>query len=174
MRLIPILLLLAGCASASSPSPAPVAAAAETVVVLVRHAEKAEVEGADPPLSPAGEARARALAEYLADAGVDAVFATQFERTRATAQPLAERLGLAVTVRDAGRGYPEALAREIRERHRGQTVVVVGHSNTTPAVVRALGGVAPDIPESDYDNLFILHLAPDGTARTVRATYGAE
>src|SRR5688572_14495686 len=104
-RLFRYALLAAGlvaCAPASSPGPARMAgpavaeAAAQdsTVVVLVRHAEKAPVEGNDPPLSEAGEARARALAETLAGMRFDAVIATERQRTQATARPLAQAQGL--------------------------------------------------------------------------------
>ncbi|HEX2190341.1 MAG TPA: histidine phosphatase family protein, partial [Longimicrobiaceae bacterium] len=92
-----LVLLLALCALA--PALAGRAAAQEpTVVVLVRHAEKAAAGGQDPELSEAGTARAGALAAALAEAGVDAVVTTQLRRTRLTAQPLMRELGLAPEV----------------------------------------------------------------------------
>lgn len=166
-----LLLLVALCT-------APTAAAQSappTTVILVRHAEKAPVEGRDPPLDEAGLARARALADVLADAGVEVIFSTDYARTRDTARPLAERLGLAVQVRGAtgGEQYVAEQAREIRERHAGRTVVVVGHSNTTPMLVRALGGaeVGP-IPDSEYDHLYVVTIPAEGPVRTLRARYG--
>src|SRR4051812_18913247 len=105
------LLLLASCTGAHSAgtraeSPAP---SASSIVLLVRHAEKA-AEGEDPPLTPAGQQRAVALAGVAADAGVDVIYTTQLRRTRETAQPLADRLGVPITVREIPSGGARAHA----------------------------------------------------------------
>jgi broad specificity phosphatase PhoE len=152
-----------------------------TIVVLVRHAEKAAQPADDPGLTPEGAARAEALIGTVGS--VDAIFTTQFARTRATAEPLARARGVSVSVvaypvnpmagSGGATGYAKALAERIRRDHRGQTVVVVGHSNTVPAIVEALGATpAGEIPDSEYDNLFIVVLPAEGTARLVRAKYG--
>ena len=75
-----------------------------TELVLVRHGASADaipgepfplVDGhGDPPLSPAGEQQAQALAERLAAERLDALFVTGLTRTVQTAAPLAERAGL--------------------------------------------------------------------------------
>lgn len=164
-----LLLALCGCA-------APVRAAAQepTVVVLVRHAEKAASGGQDPELSEAGTARAGALAAALADAGVDAVVTTQLRRTQLTAQPLMRELGLAhEVVATGGADHPGAVADAVR-RHAGQTVLVVGHSNTVPAIVTALG--APPMGElcdHEYSMLFVVVLRPGEAPTLVRSRYGA-
>jgi broad specificity phosphatase PhoE len=151
----------AGAARANAP------AAAATVVLLMRHAEKAAEPAADPPLTEAGTARAQRLAEAAREAGVRAVYSTQYRRTLDTARPLAAAVGVPVaerpiTAANAG-GYALELAREIRARHAGQTVAVVGHSNTIPAVVAALtGGAAPTITDDQYGDLFVVVL--DGAA----------
>jgi broad specificity phosphatase PhoE len=151
-------------------------AAAGTVVLLVRHAEKADPTAQDPPLSAVGEARARALAQALADAGVTAVITTQRRRTSDTARPLADALGLAIEEVPRGGTGPEhakATARAV-ERHRGGVVLVVGHSDTVPAIIAALGGPRmPDICDSAYGNLFVVLLDGHGAARLIRSTYGA-
>src|SRR3954463_6196955 len=67
---------------------------ATTTVILVRHAEKAAEPAADPPLTSAGEARARALLEAVRDAGVTAIITTDLLRTKATAQPAAAVFGI--------------------------------------------------------------------------------
>lgn len=171
--LFPLLLpALGGCLPALAGP-----AAAPTTVLVVRHAERASATDRDSPLSAAGEARARALAETLADAGVSAILATEYQRTRNTARPLAERLGIPVRV-EAAAGSAEAsaaaLARRIRTEHAGETVLVVGHSNTVPLIVAALGGgeVGP-LGEDEYDRLFVVLLPAAGPPRTVRARYGA-
>ncbi|HEX2190317.1 MAG TPA: phosphoglycerate mutase family protein, partial [Longimicrobiaceae bacterium] len=152
------------------------AAQEPTVVVLVRHAEKAAAGGQDPELSPEGAARAAALAEALADAGVDAVVTTQLRRTRLTAEPLARALGLtpeAVPTTGGGEAHVRAVADAVR-RHSGKTVLVVGHSNTVPAIVGALGGPALDeLCEHEYGNLFVMVLRPGGEPSLLRTRFGA-
>lgn len=142
-----------------------------TVVYLVRHAEKAERPTEDPPLSAAGEARARALAHVLQDAEITRVHSTDTERTRSTAEPTASALGLGVELYDGEdlEGIAETL-RSSPGRH-----LVVGHSDTTPRLVTLLGGEpGPPIVEAwEYDRLYVLTLAPDGRATTVLLRFGA-
>jgi broad specificity phosphatase PhoE len=170
-------LLLLG-AAAPTRAQAPVhdahAAAAPTTVILVRHAEK-ESDDRDTPLSAAGHQRAADLADALADAGITAVYATQYQRTQSTVRPLAERLGLPVTIRtvDGGEAFAEAMAREILARHRGETVLVAAHSGSTPLVVRALGGAEVDpITEPEFHHIFVVTIPGKGPVRTLRLRYG--
>lgn len=168
----------AACAVPVGPAVASPAAtrAAATTVIVVRHAEKAVVEGDDPPLSAAGEARAAALCGALRGAGVQAVVVTQLQRTRLTAAPLIAALGLEPEVVPVARDVA-AHARAVAERvlaHRGQTVLVVGHSNTVPAIVEALGGGAVGaIDDSVYDDLFVVVRPAEGAAHVVHARYGS-
>lgn len=133
-----------------------------TTVFVVRHAEKMSPTARDPDLSPAGHDRARRLGEMLAAVPITGAYASQFKRTQQTLAPLAEaRDGVDVKVIDAR--DPNGLAETIRVDHRGGNVAVAGHSNTVPAVLRALGVEdAPNIADSEYDNLFIVTLTADG------------
>ncbi len=156
------------------------AGAQPTVVIVVRHAEKAAAPANDPPLTAAGEARARALAAALADANVQAVLSTPTLRTTATAAPTAAARGLTTEIIPVAGGTPvhaAAVAAAIRQYHRGQTVLVVEHSNTVAAIVRALGGPSvPDLCDGQYASLFTLVFGdgPDaGAPRLVRSSYGA-
>ena len=133
---------------------------AQTTVFVVRHAERADqVAGAtaatDPDLSAAGRARAESLAAWLTDAGVTAIFVTPYKRSQQTADPLAKARGLtpvAVGPRDL-----DALAQKVRAA--GGNVLVVGHSNTVPNLLKALGiETAIEIAETEYDNLFVVTL----------------
>ena len=156
---------------------APAAAqSSATVVILVRHAEKAAAPAADPPLTEAGVARARALATALADANVQAVITTELIRTRETARPLADALGLPLETVHTGTGgvHARAVADAVRA-HAGQTVLVVGHSNTIPSIIAALGGPRfSDICDTQYSNLFVLIVRPgDKKADLVVSSYGA-
>jgi phosphohistidine phosphatase SixA len=145
-----------------------------TTVVLVRHGEKATTPANDPGLTDAGVARAQALVKVLAGAKIGAVIATQFTRTRDTAQPTAEAAHLAIETIATGPKdvHAKAVADAVR-RHMGQTVLVVGHSNTLTSIIAALGGpTLRDLCDSEYSDLFTLVL-DKGSARLVRASYGA-
>jgi broad specificity phosphatase PhoE len=166
-RFVPLLALLSTSTPALAQSNTSDGQA--TVVYLVRHAERADDGTDDPPISDAGTARANLLARMLADAGVDRVHATAYRRTRATAAPLAERLELGVEAYDPR--DLSGLATHIRNE--GGRHLVVGHSNTTPAAVAALGGEpGTPIAESEHDRLYVVTLTPSG-AVTVLLRFGA-
>jgi phosphohistidine phosphatase SixA len=137
------------------------AAAAQTVFV-VRHAERADAAGggevmmkADPALSEAGRARAESLAATLKDAGVTAIFVTEYRRTRDTAAPLARLLGIEPQTLPAN----DTTALVERLKSATGTVLVVGHSNTVPDIVKGLGVTTPvTVGEAEYDNLFVVNL----------------
>jgi broad specificity phosphatase PhoE len=162
-------LLAAGPSSGGAQAPAP----ATTTVILVRHAEKASTPAADPPLTSAGEARARALLAAVREAGVSAIITTQFARTKSTAAPTAVALDITPEVVPATSGtHVQDVAAAIR-RHAGQTVLVVGHSNTVPAIIAALGAPEPPpICDEAYDNLYIVTIPPRGPPGLIEAKYG--
>jgi phosphohistidine phosphatase SixA len=140
---------------------------AQTVVALARHAEKVD-ESRDAALSEKGRERARALAALLKDAGIDAVYSTDYARTRDTAKPLSELLSKPVEIYDGD--ALDALAAKLRSA--GRRALVVGHSDTTPELVRALGGrEGSAIDPDEYDRLYLLVLLPDGTAATTVLRY---
>jgi len=145
-----------------------------TTVILVRHAEKDSV-GDDPVLTEGGIERARSLAHVLGETNVSAIYATPYNRTRQTAEPLADRLGVDVFELDASAEYVQAMVDLIRSEHVGETVVVVSHSNTVPAIIAALGaGPAPSIDEDEYDDLFVVTVDDEGEAGLLALRYGAE
>lgn len=146
-----------------------------TVVLLVRHAEKAAQPAQDPPLSEAGEARARALVTVARDAGVTAIITTQYLRTRATAEPTASLLKVTPEIVNAGPMPQHAKAvADAARKHAGGTVLVVGHSNTIPAIVGALGAPQPrELCDSEYDQLFVVVLGDAGPPRLIRSRFGA-
>ena len=139
------------------------------VVYAVRHAEKADDGTDDPPLALAGQIRVRILQDLLADAGVTHVHTTDWRRTRDTAGPIAESAGLETVVYDPG--ALDSLAQVIQAtpgRH-----LVVGHSNTTPALVSALGGdPSGPIHEMEYDRLYVVAILPGASAGVVLLRFG--
>lgn len=141
-------------------------ATARPTIFIVRHAEKAATGGNDPDLSSAGRQRAQRLATVLKDARISAIFVTELRRTRQTAAPLAQRLGLNPQVVPSNNS-PLLIA---RLRAGSGNILVVGHSNTIPDVIRGFGVMTPiQIGENDFDNLFLL--VRDPTSRLIRLHY---
>lgn len=139
--------------------------AAPTIIYVTRHGEKAE--GKDPDLNAQGQARARTLARILGKTGITAVYSSTTKRTRQTAQPLAAQLGVEVQSYDPAR--PGAMIDKVKAGP-GPTLVV-GHSNTVPALVKLLGGATvAAIGDDEYDRLYQLIVADDGSVTTVLLT----
>lgn len=142
-----------------------------TTFILVRHAEKVD-DSADPDLSPEGYARAERLAEMLQNVEIDAIYSTDRIRTMETVRLDAEKNELVIENYDAGE--PDENSRLWLEKHTGETVLISGHSNTTPFFANALLGYEyyPDkFDESDYGNLLIITVAPDGSRKIVPLRY---
>ena len=162
---------------------------ANKVVIVVRHAEKDTSNPANrnPALTAAGRQRAEVLAKLVSKAGVTHLFSTKYRRTRETLAPAAKKTGH--EIKDYNPGDPKELADKIRDLPERAVVVVAGHSNTTPALVEALGGEikglkshprwGPMLGDDEYDRLFLLTLTPSGTGKdkyrteTVELRYGS-
>jgi 2,3-bisphosphoglycerate-dependent phosphoglycerate mutase len=144
-----------------------------TTVILVRHAEKAGATG-DVPLSPAGIDRAKELVRVLAGTSIAAIYVTPYVRTEQTAEPLATAHHLDPVIVKNMDTYARDVVSAILRDHKGETVVVVGHSNTTPQVIRALGVPnPPDIADGQYDGLFIVSLGDGTSPKLLTLKYGA-
>jgi 2,3-bisphosphoglycerate-dependent phosphoglycerate mutase len=131
------------------------AATAQSTIFIVRHAEKADATK-DPDLSAAGRARAEALAKMLKDANITAIYTTEFKRTQQTAAPLAKALGITVTTLPA----EDSASLIAKLRALNGNSLVVGHGNTIPGLIKALGISEPiNIADNDYDNLFAVVLS---------------
>lgn len=130
-------------------------ASAQPVVVILRHAEKAASGGKDPDLSPAGRARAEALARILKDSGITAIFTSEFKRTQETAAPTATSAHVTPTVVAA-----KDTAGLVAKLHQlNGNALVVGHGDTIPNIIKALGiNSSINIPDADYSELLIVTL----------------
>jgi broad specificity phosphatase PhoE len=160
-----------------SPRAAPVIPVTTTTVVVVRHAEKNTDDPRDPSLSEAGQERAIALRSVLKDAGVTDIYTTQYKRNRQTAEPLAQQSGISIVELPINAGnsatYAQDLARAIRLTNRGRVVLIVGHSNTVPDIVKALSGTTvPPITDSEYDHIFVVTVNAAGPSRLMHLRYG--
>ena len=137
------------------------AAQQSKTIIIVRHAEKMS-EAADAELSPAGLKRAQCLAETLKDAGVGAIYTSEVKRTQQTAEPLAKARSLqpnAIPARDEAKLVESVL------KDTGQRVLIVGHSNLIPDIVKRLGaGEVPPMGATEYDRM-ILVMTTDGRAQ---------
>lgn len=148
-------------------------AVAQPAVFVVRHAERADAVGGgasmmteDPELSPKGRARAESLARMLRDAEIRAIYTTGLRRTRQTGAPIAAAAGVRITA------IPAADVSALVEKVRGErgNVLIVGHSNTVPEILAALGVRGSiEIREDEYDNLFVVFRGDP--ARLLRLRY---
>ncbi len=135
---------------------------AQQLVFVVRHAERADAgvpavqmtASPDPPLSDVGRARADRLASMLSAAGITAIYTTEFIRTQQTAAPLAA--ALRVTPATMSSKDTAAMVARVKTEHPRDVVLIVGHSNTVPDLVKAFGGSSVTVGDSEYDKLFVI------------------
>jgi broad specificity phosphatase PhoE len=149
---------------------------ATTTIIFVRHAEQTSHDEADPPLSEAGKRRVAELTRQLVDAdvvaGIDAIWTTELKRSIETAQPLADKLDLLINL------YPvddtETVLETILKSHKGEIILVVGHSNTVPVMIANLGASknVPPIARDEFDNIYIISIPWFGKTKTIRLRYG--
>ena len=152
-------------------------------VYLVRHAERADEPRQDPPLTEKGNARAQELARILSNANIKAIITSQFSRTKLTAEPLAKQANVTVTSislslspsnpRMISEQSTTEVTNKILERA-GESVLVIGHSNSIPDVIKMLGGdVTPTIDEKKFDDLFVVTVYAKGKAKVSHMKYGS-
>ena len=151
---------------------------AQQAIFLVRHGDTVREKGnPDVPLSAAGEQRAVTLAALLKDSGIHVIYTTGLQRTVKTAEPLAKLLGIAPKVQSQLRPGSKSsdtaeFATLLRSEHPRDTVLAVLHSNSVPALLKALGHPADiKIPETEFDNLFVIIPRLDGAPTVMRLRY---
>jgi broad specificity phosphatase PhoE len=144
---------------------------------IVRHAEKAELpedapedERRDPPLSQAGELRALSLTEDVPVEDISAIYVTKTRRAQDTASAVAAVSGKEPLFYDP-KNVPNTI-RQLRHYH-GDSLLIVGHSNTIPPLLKGLG-VEQEvrIAEDQYGDMWVVHASPDGTATLETRHYG--
>lgn len=142
-----------------------------TTFVLIRHAEKMD-DSQDPDLSVEGYERATRLAEMFEHVRFDAVYSTALTRTMETARGIAEQNEISIAEYDPGN--PEQEVERWLEKHKGQTILISGHSNTTPKFANELLGrehFGEKFEESDYGNLLIISLSPQEDPKLLHLRY---
>lgn len=136
-----------------------------TTIYLIRHSEKADAT-ANTPLSPAGNLRAENWAKHLAGKKIAAVYSTDYNRTLQTAAPIAKQAGVEVQKYS----HRDLDLKKLAAKHKGQIIVIVGHSNTIPGYVNAAIGAKTyeDIPETEFGIIF--EVVFDNNAATAKQT----
>ncbi len=142
-----------------------------TTLIFVRHAERAEDGTRNPPISEEGKERAGNLVRALSEYDVKAIYSTPYKRTRMTAAPTADSLGL--EIQEYGfEGIRDFLAELITE-YSGYTVLIVGHSNTTPSLTNLVLGEDKfeQLEETDYGDMFIIKTSEIGSGKLSLAEF---
>jgi phosphohistidine phosphatase SixA len=171
-----LLVVFLAIASACATVPMPVRQTGDTMIYIVRHANRASLVASepDPDLSAEGHLRAQTLANRLGQAGITHIIVTNLKRTQETAEPIATQLFLVpeivpVTVT----GHADSVVSAIR-RHTGESILVVGHSNSVPAIIELLGGPRmPEICANKYSDLYVVTIPASGGTRVNHLHYGA-
>jgi broad specificity phosphatase PhoE len=142
---------------------------AQEAIYVVRHAERAD-DSADAELSSEGIRRSNELSALLASAGVSRIFTSERKRTIQTAAPLARVLHLESAIVNAS--DEDALIQRVRGSRPSDRVLIVGHSNTVPSIIRRLGATETiTIADAEFDNLFIVVPQKAGAPVLLRLKY---
>jgi 2,3-bisphosphoglycerate-dependent phosphoglycerate mutase len=145
-----------------------------TTLILIRHGERNNPASGDPPGGPSlngdGKARAKLLVHVLGQTGIKAIYTSNFIRTQEMAKPLTALLAPITSVK---LDDPVQIKKHILLNHAGKTILVIGHSNTVPALINLFtGGHLPDIDDPEFDNMFVLTSLNSGKAFVTRLKYG--
>lgn len=159
LLLLIVCILLGACSPSHSPK----------TIYIVRHAEKQLVQDPDPGLLQVGLLRAKKLAQILENQNIQHVFSTDYKRTRLTAQPTADQVGISIQIYDPS--HQEALVKQLKTL-KGNTLVV-GHSNTVSRLANYFvedGEKYEDLQDIEYDFIYSVTLKKNGSS-VVRRLY---
>ena len=161
-QIILFIVLFTGCFSFSQSE--------ETTIsnfYFIRHAEKdrSDENNKNPHLTEKGVLRAEKWSEVLKNISFDAVYSTNYYRTRETAQPTALKNNLDITLYNPNSVEIEAFLKS----HEGKNILIVGHSNTTPKFVNAILGhnQYQEIEDSNNANLYIVTIDKENKSGTL-------
>ncbi|MBS7333505.1 MAG: histidine phosphatase family protein [Weeksellaceae bacterium] len=142
-----------------------------TTFILVRHAEKAD-HTPNTELSENGKKRAQALARLLSNVKIDAIYTTPLKRTQQTAQMVAEENNLKINSYDVDATF-SLLTDHLTNKYKGKTILLVGHSNTLPVNIERLTQHNIEIPETEFDNVYIIQVnGNDHSVNMLQLKYG--
>lgn len=145
-----------------------------TFIYLVRHAEKVTTDpnNKDPLLTDKGQKRALDLAKKLKKQKLSAIYCTDYQRIKLTAQPIAEKRNQSIQIYDPKN--LKVFAEKILQDNKGKKVLIVGHSNTVLETIEALGGKRPiaAISDNEYDYFFTVKISMKGLVEVDFERYG--
>jgi len=133
--------------------------------IIIRHAEKdttiigSQMMQADPPLSSKGQERAQSLISKFRKYKISKIYSTNYDRTKSTALPLANFIGLSINNYDP-RNLKAFADELIKIENQSKTILIVGHSNTSPRLVNLLldKDLYIDLNESVYNQYWIVKI----------------
>ena len=130
-----------------------------TTYYFIRHAEKLRIDKTDknPNLNFNGYKRAEAWKDVFSDVPFDAIYSTDYNRTKLTAKPTATSKNLPILLYNPNMMYSEAF----QNNTKGKTVLVVGHSNTTNVFANKILGIEKykEIKDNNNSNLYIVTIS---------------
>lgn len=143
-----------------------------TTLIISRHAETSGL-GSNPNLSAAGMERANELARILKPNKLNQVYSSNFNRTIQTATPAANNNSLSPIIYDPNNQAD--WIQNVIQNNKNKNVLILGHSNTVPALLNILTGSNQYtlIPDTEYNNLFIVVLSEKGKANVIHMKYGS-
>lgn len=141
-----------------------------TTIILIRHAEKVKSDSSDPELSSEGVERALRLKQLLINAEISTIYSTNYKRTKNTVLPLAETLDIKVEMYDP---RDNKITEQLLINHEGKTILISGHSNTTPQLVNALINQEKykSLDENEYGKIFIVTVTNQEETKVVELSY---
>ncbi len=145
-----------------------------TTIYLIRHAEKvtADPNNKDPQLTEKGQKRALDLVKKLKKQKMSVIYSTDYQRTKLTIQPIADKKHLSVKIYDPKllKNFVETILQE----NKGKKILLVGHSNTILETIEAFGGKRPfeKILDNEYDYFFTVKISKDGLVEVIVGHYG--
>ena len=141
---------------------------AETSIIMVRHAERTEITKV---LTGKGHARAQDLVKAVADMNISAIYSPDLERNLDTVKPLAQHLGIDITVTPA-KSTPlvNQIVDEMLDRHAGETILWVGNVDNLRKMYWRLGGNGEG--PSEYGDLFIMKITANAPVTSVKTHFG--
>jgi broad specificity phosphatase PhoE len=145
-----------------------------TIIYVVRHAEKVttDITNKDPLLTEKGQKRALDLAKKLKKQKLSAIYCTDYQRIKLTAQPISEKQNIIIQIYNPKN--LKAFAEKLLQENKSKKVLIVGHSNTVLETIEALGGKRPiaSISDNEYDYFFSIKISVDGLVEVESGRYG--
>ncbi|TYB79687.1 phosphoglycerate mutase family protein [Bizionia myxarmorum] len=130
-----------------------------TTLYFIRHAEKdrSNSENKNPHLTETGLARAAYWADVFQSVKFDAIYTTNYKRTIETGLPTAQNNNLEIQFYDGDLLDADKMLKE----NKGNNVLIVGHSDTTPKFVNKFLGIESyqEIDDSNNSNLYIITIS---------------